>query len=240
MKHECYEIVKDEQKLLEFIKWLPELRDNECFYFSLFARKKYCKDLIKSNDRTQLKRFIVTDKSRIMDKIRQLEIPLGRWKLKDIEAPQESLVLYVNPNPRCMIKATKSMGKKCWDLINNNHFRIDHESLSCIQVSKSKTYWVDFDIDDKNIDLSKLNDILISECYKILETKGGYHILVNVKRATEVNEQVQRRKLENYQIKFPLNWHKAIQDTFNVDNCGDQMIPVPGCTQGEFIPKFIK
>ena len=84
-----YKIIHNEKLIQEFIdKVLPDLQNNERFYCSLFARKKYCQELIKSNDKTQLKRFLAT-KENLIDKLYQLEIELGRWKLKDISAPQD-------------------------------------------------------------------------------------------------------------------------------------------------------
>lgn len=238
-----YQIILNEDRLKEFINWLPELGPNEQFYLSLFARKKYSPELIYSNDRTQLKRF-TSIKERIFDKIAQLEIPMGRWKLRDIAAPQESLVLYIHPNPRDMKKATRVMGKKCWDLEQNNHYNLVAESMSCIQQSIGTKYWVDFDIDDKEADLSKVKDILFEDTYKILETRGGYHLLVNSKLQQSYMKQFERMKdIVSKDAKahsFPKNWYLALQEVFNCDNIGDQMIPVPGCVQGGFEPKFIE
>jgi hypothetical protein len=217
-----YTIIKDESKLKEFIEWLPELQPNEKYYISLFARKKYCA-LIKSNDKTQLKRF-VTGKEQMFNKIKQLECEIGSYKLRKIDAPQESLVLYINPNPRDMLKATFQMAKKTIELIQGQaqSYNIHAEALSCIQRSKAKSYFCDFDIDDKTVDILKMQDILPDETYRILETRGGYHVLVNVRLAPK-----------------NIKWHKIIRETFNVDQVGDQLIPVVGCVQGSFEPKWL-
>lgn len=219
-----YTIITDREKLEEFIDWLPELKDNEKFYCSLFARKKYCQDLIKSNDKTQLKRF-TSNKDRLLEKIEQLEIKKGTYKLRGHTVPQESLVLYINPNPRCMKRATFQMMNKCLKLIehDNNNYNIHAEALSCIQRSKGTTHFVDFDIDDKTVDLVKLNTIIPPDCYDIIETRGGYHVLVNPIKATVVERM----------------WYRKILETFDCDQVGDQMIPIPGSVQGGFTPKFI-
>ena len=217
-----YKLIVNEDNLKEFINWLPDLEPNEKFFVALFARKKYCGDLIKSNDKTQLKRFLAT-KETLIDKIKQLECEIGTYKLKHTAAPQESLVLYITPNPRDMVKATFALGKKCFDLIQTQgyNYNIHAEALSCVQRSKSKSRFCDFDIDDKSVDLTKLHGILPRDCYSILETRGGYHVLVDVTKAPKTK------------------WHVAIREAFDVDQVGDQLIPIPGCVQGGFEPKFI-
>lgn len=219
-----YKIMQDEDKLKSFINWLPDLKENETFYLSLFARKKYYKDLIKSNDKTQLKRF-TANKENMFDKIKQLEISIGSYKLNNIDAPQESLVLYINPNPRCMKKATFLMGKKCWELIQNQNYNLHAEALSCIQQSKSYSNTITFDIDSKEVDLELINNIINIESYNIMETRGGYHLLINPKLVVS-------------NIK---NWYQEIKKLYpSIDVTGDMMSPVPGTIQGGFIPYFKK
>lgn len=233
-----YKIIYDEEKLLEFINWLPDLKENETFICMLMSRKKYSKELIKSNDKSQLSRFTST-KERLLDKIRQLEIPLGRYKIGDNVAPQESLVLYINPNPRCMKKATKLLGKRCWELNDSNGYNLHQEAMSCIQQSKSYSYVVDFDIDTKDVDFDKLSRILPSvdgiKPYSIIETRGGYHLLV---KPVNANESI---KINNgkFGSDYSKDWYSEISRIYPVDQCNDQLLPVCGATQGGFIPKFI-
>jgi hypothetical protein len=222
---ETYKIIYDENELDKFISFLPNLKENERYYWSLFARKKYSTSLIKSNDKTQLKRGVAT-KENLKDKIKQLEIEVGRWKLRDVPAPQESLVFYLMPNPRCMRKATFKMAKHCIDLLENTNrgYNLAQEAMSCIQKSKSRTYFVDFDIDTKDVNLNLIKDILPEDCYTIIETRGGYHVLVDVRR---------------FQSKDFYNWYNRIKEAFTVDQVQDQLLPVPGTIQGGFEVKFI-
>jgi len=266
MKKEYYQIVTDEKALLDFINWLPDLTVNEKFYYCLFARKKYSSQLIKSNDRTQLKRGLAT-KENLFNKIKQLELPLGTWELKGIPAPQESLVVYINPNPRDVIKgAWKTVNKLCKILENhsNGHNPVA-ECLSAIQQSKSRNFVVDFDIDtdDKvmtyEIISRNIIDILPEKYYKILETRGGYHLLVTPPpKSDKITHISPERRLfpkchnmvkgevyyihQECKLVYPENWYKAIQEAFrdNLDQSGDNLMPIPGCVQGGFTPKFIE
>lgn len=244
-----YKIITDEKALIEFIKWLPELKENEQYYLSLFARKKYCPSLIKSNDKTQLKRFTST-KERMLDKIKGLERQVGRWKLKDIEAPQESLVLYIHPNPRNMKKATEMMGKKCWDLIRSNNFNLHAEAMSCIQKSKSRSCFVHFDIDtDEKLDITLIEKIFppfkhyltkkIFKCFSWVQTRGGYHLLIDPHFVKSYNEKHSTLDINLHLDKVPKDWHKEVVKLYPIEQSGDLMLPVPGTYQGGFTPKFI-
>lgn len=225
-----YQIVKDEKLLLEFIEWLPKLEENEKYYLCLFARNKYCKELthIKS-DKAQLKRF-VSDKERMFQKIKQLEIAKGWYKQKHMDVPEEALALYITPNPRDMIKATVNTMVKLAHSIRDKNVEMNchQEAMSEIQKAKSRTCWIDFDIDSKEDEVygkavEALKLYFPDGGYKILETRGGYHLLVDPDKA----KQEERA-----------NWYRAISKY--ADQSGDNMIPVPGCTQGMFIPHFVK
>lgn len=216
-----YKIIQDEKRLQAFIEWLPDLEPHEKYFAALFARKKYCPDMIQKPDSMQLKRF-ASHKDKLFYKIKQLETEIGSYRLRDTAVPQESLVLYINPNPRDLKKATYNMIKKCTDILqNDNSYNIHAEALSCIQKSRGKSHFCDFDIDSKDIDLSKMEEILPPEAYNIVKTHGGYHILVNTRIAPKTK------------------WHIDIRQAYQTDKVGDQMIPVCGCTQGGFIPHFV-
>lgn len=219
-----YEIIKNKNLLLDFIDWLPDLKEHEKYYFALFSRKKYARNTKLKGDKAQLKRF-VSSKERIFNKISQLEIKRGNYVLFGEEVEAESLALYINPNPRSLLKATYNSIIELTKLLRDEKrsFNPQAEVMSCIQRSVGSKIFLDFDIDYKPFDPKKLDEFINRDCVDILETRGGYHILV---------------KLKDIKKEFKPKFYNGIK-SLNVDQTGDLLIPVPGCTQGGFIPKFI-
>ena len=223
-----YSIIKDEGMLGEFIAWLPELREHEIFYVALFARKKYCtaiKDI--RTDKAQCKRF-TSRTNRLIEKIRQLECPLDSYSIRGTTIPQEALALYISVNPRDLHEATKNGLIKLATLITQgyNGYNPHQEVMSEIHRACSRKIWFDFDFDEVELDptLAAVSEILNIECVRVLKTHSGFHLLVNLKGIHE---------------DFAKSWHRAMSQLPGVDVRGDNLIPVPGCVQGEFIPHFI-
>jgi len=232
-----YEIIKDISILEKFVDWLPEITQDETYYICLFARSKYCKGINHINtDKAQLKRF-TSDRSRIIDKIKQLECPLGSYKQKQNTVPQEALALYINPNPRSNIKAAKNGLIRLAHLVTeeNHGYNFHQEMLSEVQKAKSRMVYMDFDIDVDKSNLSVdtvyslIEQTVNKEAVHLLESRGGYHLLIEIQKVHQ---------------EFKNKWYDGIrrfQQNFSTDilNRGDSMIPIPGCTQGNFIPHFI-
>lgn len=227
-----YKLIQDLDKLKTFIEWLPELKEDEKFYVTLFARKKYCPEI--SADKGMLKR-VLSDKERLIDKIHQMEVQVGAYKFKGEPIPQKALALYITPNPRNMKEACFKVIKRAADLLQRDkNFNIHSEVLNIIQKTPSKMIYLDFDIDSKNFDLSRIKDQINLSCVKLLETRGGYHLLV---------------KLEDIEDQYRKSFYNGIRDitlyytdlgkSSWVDQVGDQLIPIPGCYQGGFVPQFI-
>jgi hypothetical protein len=230
-----YQVITDEALLNEFIQsFLKPCSPDETYYCCLFARSKYAKNEDGSNkfphiktDKAQLKRFLATPDT-LLNKIKQLEVPFGAYLTKDGEpVPQEALALYITPNKRSQRKAMFKLMKRLIDIqeCEGRGFNVNAEAISAVQKSKSKTDWVDFDIDSKDVDLNELKNILPLGSYKILETRGGYHIMVDPEKIDKTNA--------------PRQWYNMISQKFTVDQTGDNMIPVVGTHQGGFTPKFI-
>jgi hypothetical protein len=95
--------------------------------------------------------------------------------------------------------------------------------MGMIQKSVGHKVYLDFDIDDKDFDLNRLARIVNPDALSIVQTRGGYHVLV---------------KLAAVNAEFKSTFYKKML-ALGVDQIGDQLLPVPGCTQGGFMPRFI-
>lgn len=236
---EVYKIICEEDELKKFITTvLPDLLPNEIFYVCLFARNKYCKELthIKS-DKAQLKRFTTT-KETLIQKLKQLECPIGSYMQKDTPVPQEALAVYISVNPRHFIKAAHKSLITLSTLIAEcaTNYNPHQHVLSNIQKSAGRKVYTDFDFDFNQTGIKEAFDnpigrllSLICKCVNYdaitcIQTRGGCHILVN-------------HELINSNYKT--SWYNSLKG-LEPDNVGDTLIPIPGCYQGGFIPKIIK
>lgn len=228
-----YKIINDEEILDNFIAELPPLTADQVFYVGLFARHKYLtaeqKVQIKSK-KPQLTRFTCTAKS-LKAKLRQLERPLGSYNPPNI--PSECLSAYITINPRSLSLATKEVTKKFVERLLDNPSNIfNPASLAMSEIQKSpakkkKWFVLDIDVKESLAELeTTLKSFLGSTPYRILETRGGYHILIDQQN---ISKDVKK------------TWHQNIVKAFkaDVDVIGDVMIPIPGTNQGTFTPKFV-
>ena len=221
-----YQIIRDEAVLRAFIDWLPALEESEVYYVSLLARSKYS-DVI-SSDKQQLKRF-TSRKEDLYNKIWQLECPIGAYTQKGEPIPQEALAIYITTNPRSMYDALfSSLTALARTIQHQNKSANPHqEVMNEIQKSKSRSCYVDFDFDYKGENFAeelKANiyaRVGTTAKVQFVETRGGFHVLVD---PTTVEDPFKKR------------WYQSIMELPHVDQSGDQLIPIPGCTQGGFMP----
>ena len=224
-----YKIITEPDKLREFIQWLPELQNGECYYVCLFGRSKYALDKTEFKaDKQQLKRF-TSNKEYLFDKIKQLECELGSYKQKGKEIPQEMLCLYITPNPRSYVKATKESLKKFADLITKEYsgYNPHQEVLSQIQTECSRKFYFDLDFDGVDIEKMKplIEERINKDCLTYVQTRGGFHLLIKL---NEINKD------------YIKTWYNTLTVLDGCDVRGDNLLPVCGTYQGGFTPTLIK
>lgn len=215
-----YKIIQDKDELIKFLNWLPDNTKEQKYYLSLMARKKY--NNIIPSDKQCLKR-VVANKKDIISKIEQMETRLGTYKINDIDVPNDSLVLYMSINPRDMKRAAfnTSVGliRKIQEGLVPNPKSVALDELQKAGIKRC----VIFDIDSKENFLenkNKLLDIFDVVCYNWIESNGGYHLIVDL---SKINNGY---------------WYNELLDAFKVDQRGDLLSPIPGCIQGNFIPRL--
>lgn len=220
-----YSLILDTDKLNEFIDWLPELKPNEQYYLTLFFRKKYY-PIIKS-DKGQLKR-VTSTKDFIIRKIQQMECKYGSYEISGTSLPNEGLALYITPNPRDLELATKNSLITFAQKITKKYdgYNPQSEVMSEIQKSCSRKIFMDFDFD--NIEFENIRGriesaVNINAC-SVIKTKGGFHLLI---------------RMEKIEPKYNKSWYRDIMNIDGVDVRGDNLLPVVGCRQGDFVPYFI-
>lgn len=217
-----YKIIQDEEALKDFISWLPEISDEECYYLTLFARKKY-NSSVKS-DKAQLK-SIITSKEYMLRKIKQLETEIGTYTFGDFVVPEDSLVLYIT-TPRSYKIASEEVIKTLISSAFSDRFRNPYTvTLSALQTAKSLDHKILlFDIDHEfDYAQETIESFINKDAYSLIKTRGGYRIIVYTDK---VDDQYRKYFYRNIQSMS--------------DQIGDLFIPVVGCTQGGFTPHFIK
>lgn len=221
-----YQIIKNEPLLRSFIDWLPELLPHETYYVSLFARNKYAKEI--KADKAQLKRFTAS-KAFLFDKIKQLECEIGNYKQDQVSIPQQALALYITPNPRDFIKATKESLIQFAKLITEpyNGYNPHQEVLTQLQKCHSRKIYFDLDFDKVPLQdtLQEVEKYINMDCVHVLHTHSGFHLLIELSKMNK---------------SFEKSWYKNLTSLAGCDVRGDNLIPVPGCTQGDFVPHFLE
>lgn len=237
-----YKIILDEEKLSDFIKNdLPDLGKNEIYYVSLFSRSKYATDQTVAKeigDKSQLKRFTAY-KDLIIPKIKQLETKIGAYtSKKGTPIPQETLAIYITINPRDTVKASKKALRDLLDNLDLSESKSPNVvGFNAVQVSPSTKRFFDwdFDVDKSKYTIEDMKRDLLDKTplelddVNILETRGGFHLLVKSKEYKDA-----KRKW------YPAveKWFKATSEDTNVEL--DKLLPIPYCTQGGFMPTYYK
>lgn len=218
-----YQIITDYRELKKFIEWLPEVNKDVKFLGHLMARKKYS-PVIKS-DQASLKRF-VSYKKDLLEKIAKLEVPLGTYKFNGIAVPQEALAFYITVNPRDPEKVAKQLMKVLLDkvLANYDGYCPSSLALTAYHQTKPETVWYDFDFDGVKFEemKDKIKEVVDLENVAVVETRGGFHLLVDVKKSSDTR------------------WHQGLKKLgADVIGGSEALIPMPGTTQGGYTPRRI-
>lgn len=219
-----YQIIKDKELFLKFIKYLPQLEKNEVYMLALLARKKYTSAELPKTE-CQIKRFYAT-KEHLYDRVKQLECEVGTYKFNNVEVPADSMVLYLNPNPRDLKKAAKNtlieLAKTIDRDVNPNTI-----SMNCIQTSIGTKHFVHLEYDSVSVqDFLAFAEFKINRnALTVIKTKGGFHVLIKPKLV---------------EPQFIKKWYQSLTSFAGIDVKSDQFLPCVGTCQSTFTPYVVE
>lgn len=143
----------------------------------------------------------------------------------------------MTPNPRDMHKAGLKTIKELVNYVVDNRTIFNPHAIALNQIQTSGVkYFFDIGIDFKEgefltnegLELWLKDKVNPQAIWNIVKTRGGYHVLIELKRISK---------------EFEKNWYnnfsKGSNSFFDVTMNGDNMIPIPGCVQSDFTPKLI-
>ena len=246
-------IIHNEKEILRFFNdCLPEISSNESYFLSLSIRRKYFTEEEKAlyslggREMFDKKQIVSHSGKNFLRAIKGFEVDEAYFKDKlGKTIPKNKLTVYANLRTTNSIKALREFNAKSFDRLTSNPNKmgdLNNLLLSCYQRSSGSKKFIDidFDIPKDRIDLvrklveeiNKRNHIkdFDSVNYKVIETNGGYHLLIegktiksNIKKAIDFVNEIAKKELDKYEIILNKN----------------AMVPIPGTYQAGFPVKFV-
>lgn len=229
-----YELVYDPNQIREWCDYMWTPHDTHMIMIA--ARKKYVPD-VKVKAAFVLRRDIVNEPGRLLDAIRQYEFPVDA--LKDDAGnpiPNAALAVYVTLNPRDPLRAVADLAVATTQHLQRRSVGADDVAAprvvslakSLLQTACLKKQYLTVDIDDKALfgAVVSVIDPRQTPIQCIVETRGGFHIILDLKNLTPEGDSALRLALRA--------WPKT-----QVELLRDQNTPVPGTVQGGFRVRFV-
>lgn len=239
-----YNFIYCEKQLQKFVSQiLFPLVEDEVVLLSLAARKKYAPQL--SIKKEFLQRTIVSKRDSFIRKLKQFNCQYGGYnKESDVDIPEEACVIYCTINPRSTIVAAKNListlAEHLFKLTTDDEHRkkfqnLHQTTLSEIQKTRARKHYVDIDFDvvDKQAGrkyVTAFLQIIANAKYHIIETRGGYHILIEKKTITSDIGRVMYKQLEVINREGQQHLGEKFEAIINRHD----MLPIPGTKQGGF------
>ncbi|MDR3058001.1 MAG: hypothetical protein LBU84_07665 [Prevotella sp.] len=153
---DVYKIIADQDKVNEFIDWLPRLEENEMFYTSLFARSKY---------HDSVSAIYITPNPRNMEKA---AIATAHKLIDLVSSPYSGY----NPHQICLNEIQKMKSKTRFVIFD---FDIDKDIYD-----PALNIGYDNKLEEINRLIESIEKIIPEKCMSYIETRGGLHVLVKV------------------------------------------------------------
>lgn len=245
-------LVYDEIIVGEFLSALhQDMRPNETGIVSLFARRKYWLDLSVSQKQLcrQLLRFPGVTEEDV--KVREFErvvkrVCTGEYvdESTELTIPADAMVAYASLNPLCVVMGfadtQREVLMRASGLSHPSQLHdVDKMLVANIQRNVSRKVFMDIDVDSKEPKvLERVLDLFTSKVFAIIETRGGYHVVMRMDDVTKKEHQaIHDLRTETAYMK-PNVHGENVQDHVISVSRGNQ-VPLPGTMQGGFPVRLI-
>lgn len=237
-----YNFLRDERELTLFAESvLPEVEADECFLLMLCARRKYLteeeKARVQLGEAKSLRREVVTDRGKLLHKVKELCVPSGLYKDRDGHPiPPHAFAVYVTPNPRSTRKAAVRMiANLAEGLAEGRPLRLESLMKTLVHGSVSRKIYLDLDVDpagedDWQLIVTQIKTILGETPTHVVQTCNGAHVLVQTRHLDRVVKRTFYKQLQELS--------KGMEGLVEIR--GDAMVPVPGTTQGGATPLLVR
>ena len=246
-----YNLIFNVNEMREFHSILHPLQPSEAYFVSMSARNKYLSEEERKEfelGRSEMfARKLVKDTSfeDFLRVIRSLEVNEGGYTTRNHKPiPEKCLVTYVNINASNGMNALKEFNERSnalmFDCFKNKDAMktfasLDSMLMNCYQRQRGTKHFIDIDFDVPKT--SGLMSSFVSHLklqavkYHVIETKGGYHVLME--RAT-IKHDYNKVLVELDRVAKELYEKAEI-----VRNVND-MVPLPGTHQAGFPVRLLK
>lgn len=247
-------IVHDEAQVLKFNElFYSDFQMHECGFFFMAARKKYDNTLEQSLG--ALDRRLITDNESILDILQKFDKSYYSQRSGAL-IEDRAKVYYGSLNPRCTKTAAAELSKQIIDdLINNNtkispYHRLPSQYLTLVHQSCARKLYKGLDVDHKDFlpQILKMLQEFSVDPYCIIETFGGYHVILHHKSLSAVDTTEctcltgqrcnHKMTLGEYIHRVVLKW-KTDNGQQAVEFMKNPGSPIPGTFQGGFPVHFL-
>ena len=234
---ETTKLIYDEQALDAYIEKYLDTTGPARYLVCLAARVKYHRDEAQRHAshlyKDRVLAYGLVPASKLKLRLKSWECRADAYTARDgTVLPSDVLTVYVNPNPRADHLVRHAMGLRLYEAAKQPQQFTELERLLYSCASRRETsvrMWSTFDVDlpDTNPEAvahvcSAISATTLGRCH-IMRTRGGLHVLV--RRGVLTKTAVET------------TWYQTLSTI--ADLRGDLFSPVPGCTQGGFIPKWL-
>jgi hypothetical protein len=252
---EFHKIIANDDELKDFLSKFAPRSKSHVAILQLIMREKYSEVKFSGKASQNVSTRVLSNDNvqNCYRKIFSMQAPVGSFTMlgTDIEFPNGCSCLYMTINPRDPVKAMIKVNNNLVDHITNLAYLKDSSYMPCGMINYvysaihgtvyEKTY-VDLDIDTKDEAFMLKLKCFLLEMWKsieyIIETRGGYHILMSKSNVTKTQMTNLYAYSKSTEIMEENRQGKMCKQTL-MAIISDPMLPVAGTFQGGFVVKNV-